>query len=143
MSTAMKRFNQAWLLDPSNPGIYHGFALITYVRDHDVKAADQFFRHAIDLGDKTVGVYADYGRFLGETGRPAEAVTAFRQAIAIDPDHKISHQGLVLSHARTGDMTAACDQLRVSSALGLSLDPSFVAALARANGRSCIVAPAN
>ncbi len=27
-STAMKRFNQAWLLDPANPNIYQGFAAI-------------------------------------------------------------------------------------------------------------------
>jgi tetratricopeptide (TPR) repeat protein len=28
LSTAMKRFNQAWLLDPNNPEIYKGFAAI-------------------------------------------------------------------------------------------------------------------
>ncbi len=27
-TTAMKRFNQAWLLDPSNPQVFKGFAAV-------------------------------------------------------------------------------------------------------------------
>jgi hypothetical protein len=38
--TAMKRFNQAWLLDPDNGDAFHGFAVLVMSRDHDATQAD-------------------------------------------------------------------------------------------------------
>src|SRR5258708_8492329 len=33
LSTAMRRFNQAWLLDPNNPGTFYGFASVLNDRE--------------------------------------------------------------------------------------------------------------
>jgi hypothetical protein len=37
-TTAMKRFNQAWLLDPSNPEVYKGFATTLRKQGKNVEA---------------------------------------------------------------------------------------------------------
>ena len=45
--TAMRRFNQAWLLDPDNPDIQHGFAVVLTVHDKNSNGAEILFKHAI------------------------------------------------------------------------------------------------
>ncbi len=35
---AMRRFNQGWLLDPENPGAFHGFALVLHDQGRDCDA---------------------------------------------------------------------------------------------------------
>jgi len=40
LQTAMKRFNQAWLIDTINPGIYFGFWLVQEVIQQPAKSAD-------------------------------------------------------------------------------------------------------
>ena len=47
-ATAVKRFNQAWLLDPENGDAYYGFALITAVRDGAPSDIEKFFHMAFE-----------------------------------------------------------------------------------------------
>ena len=63
-ATAMKRFNQAWLLDPTLGDTYHGFALVLIERDGNDWGAEQLFRKALSIPNTWVGAYSDYGRFL-------------------------------------------------------------------------------
>ena len=45
--TSMKRFNQAWLLNPDNPDIYFGFAALTEAKGNQ-KEADRLYRIGLD-----------------------------------------------------------------------------------------------
>lgn len=56
---AIKRFNQAWLLDPDNQFALWGFALISIERGH-VKEAVRYFRMAIDSGPENANLRRDY-----------------------------------------------------------------------------------
>src|SRR5882724_2165625 len=81
--TAMKRFNQAWLLDPDNGDAFHGFAVLVMARDQDAAQADSLFQQGLAKPRQSPGIYLDYGRFLLTVKRPADAITPLRHAIAI------------------------------------------------------------
>ena len=55
---AMRRFNQAWLLDPVNPEVFHGFAAVLY-DGRDNCGAMQMSQRALSLGLDTSDFLAD------------------------------------------------------------------------------------
>jgi tetratricopeptide (TPR) repeat protein len=64
LSAAMRRFNQAWLIDPENPEVYWGFASIQY----DIGAncsAMKMTEHALMLGYMNPEFLADAGMMHG------------------------------------------------------------------------------
>lgn len=46
LANAMRRFNQAWLLDPNNPEVYFGFAVVLHDQGKICEAATQFEKAA-------------------------------------------------------------------------------------------------
>jgi Tfp pilus assembly protein PilF len=108
VTTAMKRFNQAWLLDPDNGDAFDGFAVLIMARDHDAAQADSLFQQGLAKPRQSPGIYLDYGRFLLTVNRPVDAVAPLRHAVAV-PDMGPDAQALLtLALYQSGDMAAAC-----------------------------------
>ncbi len=63
LANAMRRFNQAWLLDPNNPEIYFGFAAVLHDRGKNCEAATQFEK-AASFGRYVQGMAPDAARVL-------------------------------------------------------------------------------
>lgn len=84
--TAMRRFNQAWLLNPNNGDTYHGFALVVFERDRNVEEAEVMFWIAIRLGNASSGAYSDFGRFFILIGRYSDAANILGEGLKIDPE---------------------------------------------------------
>ena len=40
LNKAMKSFNKAWLLNPENPGVYHGLGSVIYAQGHNCRAME-------------------------------------------------------------------------------------------------------
>jgi Tfp pilus assembly protein PilF len=108
IATAMKRFNQAWLLDPDNGDSFHGFAIMVMERDQDEKAADDLFRQGIAKPRQSPGIWLDYGRFLIKTRRPADAIAPLRKAITFPRMGPDAQALLAMSLFQSGDAAAAC-----------------------------------
>lgn len=62
---AMRRFNQAWLLDPTNPEIYWGFGSILHDQEKMCEAMTHFEK-AVSAGRYISGLYPDAGRVFSE-----------------------------------------------------------------------------
>jgi hypothetical protein len=108
IATAMKRFNQAWLLDPENGDAFHGFAVLVMARDHAPLEAGTLFRRGIAAPRQSAGIWLDYGRFLVMTNKPAEAVAPLRMALSFADMGPDAGALLTLALARSGDLPAAC-----------------------------------
>ena len=108
VATAMKRFNQAWLLDPDNGDAFHGFAILVMTRDKDAAQADSLFRQGLAKPRQSPGIYLDYGRFLLTVNRPADAVAPLRHAVAVPNMGPDAEALLTLALYQSGDVTAAC-----------------------------------
>ena len=105
---AMRRFNQAWLLDPDNGDAFHGFAILVMERDQDAEAADALFRQGLAKPRQSPGIYLDYGRFLVGQKRPAEAIAPLRQALGVGDIGPDAEGLLTLALYESGDVAGAC-----------------------------------
>jgi Tfp pilus assembly protein PilF len=63
LTNAMRRFNQAWLLDPDNPEVYFGFAVVLHDQGKICEAATQFDK-ALSFGRYVQGMAPDAARVI-------------------------------------------------------------------------------
>lgn len=108
VATAMKRFNQAWLLDPDNGDAFHGFAVVAMDRDKDPAQADTFFKEGIAKPRQGHGIYLDYGRFLLGQKRPSEAITQLNKALSFADMGPDAQALLSMALIMNGDVREAC-----------------------------------
>lgn len=120
-ATAMKRFNQAWLLDPKNGDAYHGMAVMSLILSENPAfaacpftsaRADALFQKALQDPNITPGTYADYGRFLVVEGRFEDAIAPLRTALANGPQHSQAMLHLAVALANTDALPEACDWMK-------------------------------
>ena len=117
-ATAMKRFNQAWLLDPGLGDTFHGFALVLIERDGNDRGAEALFRKALSIPNTWAGAYSDYGRFLIMHQRYAEAIPVLEKGLAKDPKAPDARGRLAMALFGNEDYRRACAEAR--AALGSS-----------------------
>ena len=78
LANAMRRFNQAWLLDPSNPEVFAGFGSVLHDQGKNCEAM-QMMEKALALNPpKFQGIYPDAARMItlcavSDKGLTAEA----------------------------------------------------------------------
>jgi len=108
MATAAKRFNQAYLLDPQQSSVYHGFALVAAARFKDFAYADELFGLAARMKAPAPPLRADHGRMLLMAGRPAEAKPLLEQAVKDTPDWAVPRMNLAWAVLQTGNRDEAC-----------------------------------
>ena len=108
-ATAMKRFNQAYLLDPDNGADYQGMAITLLVRNPTAGAsAEGLFKRGIDSKRVNPDVFADYGRFLLMQKRPAEAVSVLQKGVALDANYVETGSLLARAYYENDQKPLAC-----------------------------------
>jgi len=107
-STAAKRFNQAYLLDPQQSGVYHGFAMVAAARFRDFEYSDELFRLAARMKAPSLALSADHGRTLLMAGRPQEARPLLEKAVKDTPDWAVPRMNLVWATLLVGNRDEAC-----------------------------------
>lgn len=108
VSTAAKRFNQAYLFDPQQSGVYHGFAMVVASRFQDFEYADELFRIAARMKSPSRALSADHGRMFLIAGHPAEARPLLEQAVKDTPDWAVPRMNLAWAVLLTGNRDEAC-----------------------------------
>ncbi len=82
LATAMRRFNQAWLLDPNDPDVYYGFMAVLNDRDMHCEAR-RMGEKAFELGlERSAETLADAGR---------EHALCAMQDVTLDDSTKSDH----------------------------------------------------
>lgn len=107
MDVAIRRFNQAWLLDPDNGEIYWGFAVATHVRGDGLEQSERWFAEAERLIPNDAELRNDHGQALEDNGEPGRARTYYEKALAIDPDNVLAHTGMGRVLTLLGDKSGA------------------------------------
>lgn len=92
-NTAMKRFNQAWLLDNDNPEIYWGFGNLMGMRK-ETKQSIPLFKKSLQLNPNNAKVYESlaisYGQLFYETKRIEYldlTINTLKSAIKLEPNN--------------------------------------------------------
>lgn len=104
---AIRRFNQAWLLDRRNGATYWGFGVYLYKHKGDVPGALKMLTRARRLQPGDPNLLVDYGRVLEESGNPDAAKDVFLDAVSLNPDTDYAYVGLVRSYAKLNDVDNA------------------------------------
>lgn len=105
--TAIKRFNQAWLLNPQRGDIYWGFAVAMAERGDDLEELERFFVKAERIIGPEAILHADWGIVLERRDRHNEAIEHFSRSIELDPKNIEAHAGMVRSSVAIGDRKTA------------------------------------
>jgi tetratricopeptide (TPR) repeat protein len=97
---------KAQTLAPNDPevavelGVFH-------LRKGDAEAAETFFESAIEHGGRTSSALTNWGAARFTLGDRADAVSAFREVLALDPCHFDARNNLLLVYRREGDLAEA------------------------------------
>lgn len=92
-----------WGAPPHSTSFNHG---LMWAKAGDFGRAANLFREAIRLG-AGVEAYFNLGFSLFYSGKPSEAIAAYRQAISIKRNSAEAHRGLGLLLYQTGDLRGA------------------------------------
>ena len=130
-SNAMKRFNQAWLLDPQNGDVYHGFALVVYQRDNDFLEAERLFRLALSKPKVRVNAYVDYGRFLWLQSRYDESLVQLNRAIEVSPKANNAYSNISFVYYKRRDFPQACKWAKAAKDNNDQLEPGYLEEMCR------------
>lgn len=136
---AMRRFNQAWLLNPDNPEVYAGFAVVLEDQRKLCQAMSMMDR-AISLHPPTFrGIYADAGRIAARCAAedktlPPEARIAatarsdewYRKSEAVEPDKGYLYASWATAYYWRGQYGEAWAMVHRSRAAGGNPSPAFV-----------------
>lgn len=136
--TAMKRFNQAWLLDSNNPDIFWGFGVIVGSQGQDDEAL-RMFNLGLEIDpDNTMLMcnvaYAYTNKAITNLDEKDfylnKAIGYFEEANLIDSEVAYCHSVWAVTLFHQGGYDEAADHVNKTIALGGDLDPNFLRDLA-------------
>ncbi len=121
LKTAMKRFNQAWLLNPEFPDAYFGFAALLEMQEGKVEA-QRFYKMGLerDKGNRRAEIcymrIADCKEQLENLGG---AIDAYTKISVLNPNNSFSFKKIGYLQMQLGNNDAAVD----AYAMAINLDP--------------------
>jgi tetratricopeptide (TPR) repeat protein len=127
--TAMKRFNQAWLLTGEGPEVFWGFAS-AFSYQGKFEESDEYFQKAIALAPKNGRLINDYGfmyQFWATKGTKAKdeklkrldkSIQLFGQASLLEPELERIYFNWAVSLAFKGDYRGAWEKIKEAERLG-------------------------
>lgn len=105
--TAIRRFNQAHLIDQRRGEAYWGFALSTYLRGDGLEIAERWFAEAERRISNASPLHSDHGRVLDQSGQPERAKRQFEIALEKDANNVEAHVGMARVLTQLGDRAGA------------------------------------
>ena len=140
-STAMKRFNQAWLINPANPEVFWGFGIVYHDHGENLKARDMM-RMAIDAGLSYPSSVADAARVYTlcavedssltptqKASQFAESDSLYRDAERASGDKAYVYGSWATAYYWRGDYSRAWDMVRSQEAHGGAPSRQFLSLL--------------
>ena len=128
LELAMRRFNQAWLLDSTNAALPWGFANILGKQGQDAKSLP-FFRLAIARNPTEANVWesasSSYANIFFATQNTAALVTAIiclKKSIRFNPANPVAYAILADNYSYYPQMDSAREYLAIAD----KLDPTIV-----------------
>ncbi len=141
LDMAMRRFNQAWLLDDKNPEVYWGFAAVLHDRGL-MFGAYNMNKRAYDLGFRDAGFLADLGRVATLRIIEDKTISAEQRAVFIAESESFYEEALKRgeklgyvydswSSAKywRGDYAGAWEKVKLARANGSTVNDRFIAML--------------
>lgn len=137
-SMAMKRFNQAWLLNPRNPEAFWGFAIVYHDEGKNCEAKDMIDR-AVELKLNKPIALADAGRIytlcavsdesLNQTTKEqffTKSEELYKMAVAAAPNNDYIHGSWATAYYWRGDYARSWEMVAKARRLGYEFPSQFI-----------------
>ncbi len=134
VKTAMKRCNQAWVLDPNNPEVFFGFGVLLSKQKKPDEAIKMYTK-AIQLDPTYVDAYYNRGLDSYRQGKYDQAIADYSQALTLKPDDAQTYNDRAVAYFRTKDYDKSWEDVQKARALGYPVHPGFLKALRKASGK--------
>ena len=135
---AMRRFNQAWLLDAGNGTALWGMAVVQMGTPGKTDEAMSLFAEADRLVGSDIDFAVDYAKALGQVGAGSrneamikDAFRRYAQLYAKAPNHTLNLQNWAVTLYYVGNYAEAWKKVKLAEATPrrAELDPKFIVAL--------------
>ena len=123
--TALKRFNQALILDPDFAPAYFGIAYV-YSAQNKLDLAIQNYRKSIEKDPTFSHSYSNLGLALLYSGKPKEALPNLKRALEIDPKNGDAHVNIALYYFDTGDYSLSWKHIHLAQDYKAAVNPNFL-----------------
>jgi tetratricopeptide (TPR) repeat protein len=134
---AMRRFNQAWLVDKTSGSALWGMAAVSAVKGR-ITDSIKLFAEAERFVVGDIDFAVDYAKTIGIAGAQAndsellkDAFTRFARLHEKVPQHTMNLQNWAITHFYVGNYSEAWKRIKLAEATprGAEIDKSFVTAL--------------
>lgn len=138
---AMRRFNQAWLLDPRNPNVYWGFAMIYHDESKNCEAKSMIDRAASFGLSKPIAL-ADAGRIYtlcavsdsaldnkAKTEYLSKSEDFYKRANTASPNNDYIFGSWATAHYWRGEYQQAWEKVAIQRSLGGTPGGQFISLL--------------
>ena len=125
MDTALKRFNQALILDPDFAPGYFGIAYV-YSVQNKLDLAIKNYQKSIEKDPSHTDTYSNLGLALLYSNKPLDAVPMLKKAIEINPKNGDAHVNIALYYFGVGDYTNAWKHIHLAQDNNASVKPEFI-----------------
>jgi len=124
LDIAMRRFNQAWLLDQKNYDVYFGFARILD-KNNKLKDAINMYSKAIKIDSKRIDAWHNRALDYYHVGKYGEAISDLTNAVKITPNDAKLYHDRASCYIRTNELDRAISDFSKA----LEIDPNAVRTL--------------
>ena len=126
--TALKRFNQALILDPNFAPAYFGIAYV-YSVQKKLDMAIENYRKSIEKDPTFSHSYSNLGLALLYSGKPQEALPMLKKALDIDPKNGDAHVNISLFYFNSGDYSLSWKHIHLAQDNKAAVNPDFISKL--------------
>lgn len=126
--TAMKRFNQAWLLNPDNADVYWGFGLILLDQNKSGRAIEMFDK-SLSLNPNNENVYLNRSHAYEQLEDFKQAIADSTKAIEINPNNAQAYNDRGAFYFHSGQYEKSWADAQKAQDMGYEVHPGFLAAL--------------
>ncbi len=126
LGIAMRRFNQAWLLDPENGQVYWGFAVAVEARDNNLERAADFMARARARMPQDAALDVDTARLMVRMGKLQAAIDLYKQALELEPNISYADRGLAFAYFGLRDYQRALVHAERALSRGETLPEPFL-----------------
>ena len=124
-ATALKRFNQALIIDPNFAPAYFGMAYV-YSYQNKLDLAIQNYRKSIEKDPTFSHSYSNLGLALLYSDKPKEALPNLKKALDIDPKNGDAHVNIALYYFAAGDYSSSWRHIHLAQDYKANVNPNFV-----------------
>ena len=125
MDTALKRFNQALILDPDFAPSYFGIAYV-YSVQNKLDLAIKNYQKSIEKDPAHSDSYSNLGLAFLYSNKPKEALPMLKKAVEIDPKNGDAQVNIALYYFGVGDYSAAWQHIHLAQDNNAVVKPEFL-----------------